>query len=61
MMEVANCMKRNVVSLRDNATTGEAATLFADNHVGTLPIIDEQRWLGDSPHSRFARSDNAFF
>lgn len=40
MMKVATHMKRNVITLPDTATLGEAAARFADEHVGTLPIVD---------------------
>lgn len=40
MMEVSTCMKRNVISLPETATVGEAAIRFAGEHVGTLPIVD---------------------
>lgn len=41
MKEVASCMKRHVVSLPASATLGEAAARLADEHVGTLPIVDD--------------------
>jgi CBS domain-containing protein len=40
MNKVATCMKRNVITLPETATLGEAAARFADEHVGTLPIVD---------------------
>jgi len=39
-MEVKDYMKRNVVSIPDSATIGEAAALFVGRHVGTLPVVD---------------------
>jgi CBS domain-containing protein len=34
-------MKRKVISVRDTATVREAAAIFAKEHVGLLPIVDE--------------------
>jgi CBS-domain-containing membrane protein len=39
-MNVSECMKRNVVTLPDTATIGEAAALFAARHIGMLPVLD---------------------
>jgi CBS-domain-containing membrane protein len=38
-------MKRNVVSILATATIGDAATLYAEKHIDTLPVIDEDRKL----------------
>jgi CBS domain-containing protein len=38
-------MKRNVISIWETATIREAAAVFAKEHVGLLPIVDEQNKL----------------
>jgi CBS domain-containing protein len=38
-------MKRNVISIGETATVREAAAVFAKEHVGLLPIVDEQNML----------------
>jgi CBS domain-containing protein len=35
-------MKRKVIFLRESATVREAAAIFAQEHVGLLPIVDEE-------------------
>lgn len=40
-MKISQCMKRKVISIRDTATVREAAAIFAKEHVGLLPIVDE--------------------
>lgn len=40
-MEVRDCMKRNVVSIPDSATLGEAARTLAQRKIGMLPVVDE--------------------
>ena len=42
MMTIANCMKRQVVSVSASTTVQEAAQVVAEKHVGTLPVVDEQ-------------------
>ncbi len=37
-----DCMKRRVVTVSAGATVLEAARLVVDEHVGTLPVVDEQ-------------------
>lgn len=44
-MKISKCMKRNVISIRETATVREAAAVFAKEHVGLLPIADEQNKL----------------
>jgi len=39
-MKVSDCMKRDVVTLPDTATIGEAAAVFAARHIGMLPVLD---------------------
>ena len=51
-MNVRNCMKQNVVSLHPSATIGEAARLFVQHHVGTLPVVDDDRRLIGILHLR---------
>jgi CBS domain-containing protein len=38
-------MKRNVISIKETSTVREAAAVFAKEHVGLLPIVDEQNKL----------------
>ncbi len=40
-MKIRDCMKRDVVSIPVSANIGQAATLFAAQHVGVLPIVDD--------------------
>ena len=40
-MNISDCMKRNVISISETATVREAAAIFANKHIGLLPIIDE--------------------
>src|SRR5688572_7428773 len=44
-MKIGECMKRNVISIQDTATVREAAAVFAKEHVGLLPIVDQQNKL----------------
>ena len=44
-MKISACMKRNVISIRETATVRKAAAVFAKEHVGLLPIVDEQNKL----------------
>ena len=44
-MKISTCMKRNVISIGETATVREAAAVFAKEHVGLLPIVDEQNKL----------------
>ncbi|MGB3904807.1 MAG: CBS domain-containing protein [Anaerolineae bacterium] len=39
---VGDCMKRRVVTVRATTTVEEAARLVVDEHVGTLPVVDEE-------------------
>jgi CBS domain-containing protein len=38
-------MKRNIISIKETATVREAAAVFAKEHVGLLPIVDQQNKL----------------
>ena len=40
-MKIRECMKQNVVSIRETSTIREAAAVFVKEHVGLLPIVDE--------------------
>jgi CBS domain-containing protein len=40
--KVSDCMKREVVSLHGSATIGEAAARFVEQHIGMLPIVDDE-------------------
>lgn len=40
-MKIADCMKRNVVSIPAKATVREAAAVFVKRHVGLLPVVDQ--------------------
>ena len=37
-----DCMKRRVVTVKAATTVHEAARLVVDEHVGTLPVVDEE-------------------
>ena len=39
------CMKRNVISIPDTSTIREAAAVFVKEHVGLLPIVDQNKKL----------------
>ncbi|HUF00135.1 MAG TPA: CBS domain-containing protein [Anaerolineales bacterium] len=39
-MEINKYMKRNVVSIPETSTIREAASVFVKNHVGLLPVVD---------------------
>ena len=44
-MHIRDCMKRNVVSVSTDTTLGEAVKLLVQKHIGTLPVVDDQRKL----------------
>ena len=44
-MIISECMKRNVVSIPETFTIREAATVFVKEHVGLLPIVDQNNKL----------------
>jgi CBS domain-containing protein len=44
-MKISQCMKRNVISIKETATIREAAAVFAKEHVGLLPVVDQQNKL----------------
>jgi len=39
-MKVRDCMKRQVFSISETASIGEAAALFAEHHIGMLPVLN---------------------
>jgi CBS-domain-containing membrane protein len=41
MKNIGQAMKHEVISISITATISEAATLFVEEHIGTLPVIDE--------------------
>lgn len=41
-MNISDCMKRNVISLEETATVREAAGIFANKHIGLLPIVNKE-------------------
>jgi CBS-domain-containing membrane protein len=41
-MNVTVCMKRNVVSVREETTIREAAGIFVKKHIGLLPVVDDE-------------------
>ena len=51
-MNVSDCMKREVVSVEDPATIGEAVDLFVSNHIGMLPVVDKSGRLVGILHLR---------
>ena len=44
-MEIRECMKRNVISIREASTIREAAAVFVKHHIGLLPIVDQDKTL----------------
>jgi len=40
MKNVSQSMKYKVISISDSATIREAAALFVEEHIGTLPVVD---------------------
>lgn len=44
-MLVSQCMKTEIVTARDKSTIAEAANLFCANHVGMLPVLDNNGHL----------------
>jgi CBS domain-containing protein len=43
--DIANCMKRNVISIKADMSIGQAVTLMIEKRVGTLPIVDDEENL----------------
>jgi CBS domain-containing protein len=44
-MNIADCMKRNVISIPDTSTIREAAAIIVKKHIGLLPIVDRENKL----------------
>lgn len=44
-MKISDCMKRTVISSSANVTIRNAAQIMIQNHIGTLPIVDEASCL----------------
>lgn len=44
-MNISQCMKRSVVSILETSTVREAAAVFVKQHVGLLPIVDQNNKL----------------
>jgi CBS domain-containing protein len=42
MTHIKDCMKRNVVSVTETATTAEAASVFVQYHIGVLPVVNAE-------------------
>jgi Mg/Co/Ni transporter MgtE len=40
-MKVKDFMKQRVISVRNDATIGQAAALFRKYHIGTLPVVNQ--------------------
>jgi CBS domain-containing protein len=41
-MQIKDTMKKNVVSIPENTTIGEAAAVMVEKHVGILPVVNER-------------------
>ena len=52
MKNISQFMKRQVISIAVSATINEAAILFAEHHIGTLPVIDADKKLAGILHMR---------
>ncbi|HKY55087.1 MAG TPA: CBS domain-containing protein [Anaerolineales bacterium] len=44
-MKISDCMKRNVVSIPETSTVRAAAVVFVQEHIGLLPIVNENHNL----------------
>lgn len=51
-MNVQQCMKPDAISIGVEATVQEAAHLFVQHHIGTLPVVDGARHLAGILHLR---------
>ena len=40
-MNVSSCMKKNVVSIKPDATIREAGAIIVKKHIGLLPVVDD--------------------
>jgi len=41
-VKISDCMKVRVITVRDDATIGEAAVLLRQFRIGTLPVVDKE-------------------
>jgi acetoin utilization protein AcuB len=41
-MDIASCMKKNVISIDSTATISDAAAVFVKQHIGMLPVVDNK-------------------
>lgn len=44
-MNIKSCMKRNVVSIHTSNTVEHAAALIVSHHIGTLPVVNDNKQL----------------
>ena len=44
-MDVSMCMKKKIITAPDTASVAQAASIFCDNHIGTLPVVEESGTL----------------
>ncbi len=44
-MNISKSMKHNVISIPVTSTVREAASVFVENHIGLLPIVDQDNKL----------------
>lgn len=44
-MKIKDCMKQRVITVRDDATIGEAAVLLRQYRIGTLLVVDKEGHL----------------
>ena len=52
MKNIGQSMKHEVISISDSAIIGDAAALFVEGHIGTLPVIDWHSKLVSILHIR---------
>lgn len=52
MKNIGQCMKHDVVSISVSATINKAASLFVKEHIGTLPVVNENGNLVGILHIR---------
>ena len=52
MKNIGQSMKHDVISISASATISEAAVLFVKEHIGTLPVVDEDGKLVGILHIR---------
>ena len=51
MKNIGQSMKHEVISISDSATIREAAALFVEEHIGTLPVVDVDEKLAGIRHN----------